>query len=88
MRQWRKAAGSSVEAHPPAEPLSSARRYTFGDVLPLLDSEYPEAEARQRVTGTRTVSGCAIASRRSRDRRDQLRRARGSTVFGQTDRAS
>ena len=27
----------------------------IGDVLPLLDSEYPEAKARQRVTGTRTA---------------------------------
>ena len=51
------------------------------DVLPLLDTEYPEAKARQKITGTRAAlvvpllrEGVAIGT-------IQLRRPRGSAVL-------
>ena len=35
------------------------------DVLPLLDTEYPQAKARQQVTGTRTLCHCFAKESRS-----------------------
>ena len=50
-----KSTAAQSEARPLARAIVDRQTIHIPDVVPLLDTEYPDAKARQQVTGTRTV---------------------------------
>ena len=84
--QWRKAGGPSVERRPPAERLSTARRFTFtmSCYCSIPSTRKPKPVSKSRYSNR---SRYATPSRRSCHRQHSDSPNRSSSLHGKTDRS-